>query len=89
MQEEAGAERLVLKDGAVQRFLCISNSRGFAGLGQCCGGEEAGFEELRAERRGKAFTRSGQRKERSFAKWGSGFGSGFTQWRLTWGWAGR
>jgi len=36
-------------------------------------GEEAGFEELRAEsveRRGKAFTRSSRRKERSFAKWG-------------------
>jgi hypothetical protein len=36
-------------------------------------GEEAGFEERRAESvelRGKAFPRSSRRKERSFAKWG-------------------
>ena len=34
MLGEAGAQRLVLNDGVVQRFLCISDSRGFAGLGQ-------------------------------------------------------
>jgi hypothetical protein len=33
MLEEAGAERLVSNDGAVQQFLCSFDFRGFCGVG--------------------------------------------------------
>ena len=53
-------------------------------------GEETGFEELRAEsveeKRSREVREGRSEVSRSG---GSGFGSGFTQWRLTRGWAGR